>query len=51
MAVIKMGADQFQVSADKLGAADGAATINLTQAQIATMLHGKTGAAGAPSGQ
>jgi hypothetical protein len=43
MAVIKMGTDTFQVGADKLGASNGAATINLTQAQIATMLHGKTG--------
>ncbi len=48
-AVIKMGSDQFQVTSDKLGVANGAATINLTQAQIATMLHGKAGAA-APGG-
>ena len=51
-AVIKMGNDQFQVSVDKLGSSDGAATINLTQAQIASMLHGSSGApsGGAPSG-
>jgi hypothetical protein len=49
-AVIKMGADQFQVQTDKLGASAGVATINLTQAQIATMLHGKTGGAGPSSG-
>jgi hypothetical protein len=47
-AVIKMGSDQFQVQTDKLGSSNGAATINLTQAQIATMLHGKTGGAAAP---
>jgi hypothetical protein len=45
MAVIKMGADTFQVQTDRLGSGAGAATINLTQAQINGMLHGSTGAA------
>ena len=39
MAVIKMGADTFQVPADRLGSGDGVATINMTQAQISAMLH------------
>jgi hypothetical protein len=43
MAVIKMGSDTFQVSSDKLGVADGAATINLSQAQISGMLHPPAG--------
>jgi hypothetical protein len=51
MAVIKMGNDTFQVPADRLGSDSGAATINLTQAQIANMIHpaagAGTGAAGA----
>ncbi len=38
-AVIKMGSDQFSVATSNLGSASGAATINLTQAQIASMLH------------
>jgi hypothetical protein len=41
MATIKMGADSFQVPAANLATADGAATINLTQAQIAAQLHPK----------
>ena len=45
MAVIKMGSDSFQVATDRLGSANGAATINLTQAQIASMVKGKAGAA------
>jgi len=44
MAVIKMGSDSFQVATDRLGSANGAATINLTQAQIASMVKGKAGA-------
>ena len=44
-AVIRMGTDQFAVSTSNLGQTDGAATINLTQAQINAMLH-KGGAAG-----
>ena len=43
MAVIKMGNDTFQVASDKLGATDGAATINMTQAQISSMLHPPAG--------
>jgi len=43
MAVIKMGNDAFQVPADRLGAANGAATINMTQAQITSMLHPAAG--------
>ncbi|HEX3405772.1 MAG TPA: hypothetical protein VHS81_00935 [Caulobacteraceae bacterium] len=38
MAVIKMGDQSFQVQASRLGAADGAAEINMTKAQIAGML-------------
>jgi hypothetical protein len=49
-AVIKMGSDQFQVSTSNLGSANGAATINLSQGQIANMLHGRAGAAGSTSG-
>jgi len=49
MAVIKMGTDSFQVATDRLGSANGAATINLTQAQISTMLHSKSGASGGSS--
>jgi len=44
MAVIKMGSDSFQVATDRLGSSNGAATINLTQAQIASMVHSKAGA-------
>jgi hypothetical protein len=51
MAVIKMGTDTFQVSTDRLGSADGAATINLTQAQIVNLVHGKSAAPPAPNGQ
>ena len=51
MAVIKMGTDTFQVSTDRLGSADGAATINLTQAQITNLVHGKSAAEPAPNGQ
>jgi hypothetical protein len=38
-AVIKMGDQSFQVAANRLGSAGGAATINLTQAQISAMLN------------
>jgi hypothetical protein len=49
-AVIKMGSDQFQVATANLGQANGAATINLSQAQIAGMLHkGASGAAPSPA--
>lgn len=43
MAVIKMGADTFQVPSDRLGSTNGAATINLSQSQIAGMLHPPAG--------
>jgi len=43
MAVIKMGTDTFQVPSDRLGAANGAAEINMTQAQITGMLHPAAG--------
>lgn len=43
MAVIKMGNDTFQVSSDKLGAGDGSVTINLSAAQIGTMIHPPAG--------
>jgi hypothetical protein len=43
MAVIKMGTDSFQVPSDRLGAANGAAEINMTQAQITGMLHPAAG--------
>jgi hypothetical protein len=49
MAVIKMGSDSFQVATDRLGSSNGAATINLTQGQIASMVHAK-GAASMSSG-
>jgi len=39
LAVIKMGADQFRIETSKLGPADGAVTVNLTQAQITAQLH------------
>jgi hypothetical protein len=38
-AVITMGSQSFQVAANRLGASNGAATINLTQAQISAMLN------------
>jgi hypothetical protein len=41
MATIKMGADTFQAPAANLAVQDGAAVINLTQAQIASQLHPK----------
>jgi hypothetical protein len=41
MAVIKMGADSFSVTAANLAVDNGAATINLTQAQITDRLHKK----------
>ena len=47
MAVIKMGSDTFQVQTDRLASDNGAAIINLTQAQISGMLH--SGASGAAS--
>jgi hypothetical protein len=43
MAVIKMGNDTFQVASDKLGAMNGSAEINLSQAQITSMLHPAAG--------
>ena len=43
MAVIKMGADTFQVPGDRLGVANGTVTINLTQAQISGMIHPAAG--------
>jgi hypothetical protein len=43
MAVIKMGNDTFQVPGDRLGAGNGSATINLSQAQISTMIHPNAG--------
>ena len=43
MAVIKMGNDTFQVPSDRLGAGSGSATINLSQAQISTMIHPPAG--------
>ena len=43
MAVIKMGNDTFQAPADRLGATDGAAEINMTQAQITAMIHPAAG--------
>jgi hypothetical protein len=42
MAVINMGGKTFQVPSSRLGVNNGAAEINLTQAQIATMLKGQT---------
>ncbi len=41
VATIKMGADTFTVDTAKLGVADGAATINATQADIRGMLKKK----------
>jgi hypothetical protein len=43
MAVIKMGNDTFQVPSDRLGVGSGSATINLSQAQISTMIHPPAG--------
>jgi hypothetical protein len=43
MAVIKMGNDTFQVPGDRLGVTDGSATINLSQAQITSMIHPPAG--------
>jgi hypothetical protein len=43
MAVIKMGNDTFQVPSDRLGAGSGSVTINLSQAQIANMIHPAAG--------
>jgi hypothetical protein len=43
MAVIKMGNDTFQAPSDRLGATDGAAEINMTQAQITAMIHPAAG--------
>lgn len=42
MATIKMGKDSFRLQADRLGVDNGAATINLTQADIQSQLHPKT---------
>jgi hypothetical protein len=39
MATIKMGADSFQVPTTNLAVQNGAAVINLTQAQITAQLH------------
>jgi hypothetical protein len=46
MAVIKMGSKTFQVQADRLGNVNGAATINLSQSQIDSMLGASTEATG-----
>jgi hypothetical protein len=43
MAVIKMGTDTFQAPTDRLGVSNGAAMINMTQAQISGMLHPANG--------
>ena len=43
MAVIKMGNDTFQVPGDRLGVTNGAAEINLSQAQITSMIHPAAG--------
>jgi hypothetical protein len=43
MAVIKMGNDTFQVPSDRLGVGGGSATINLSQSQIAGMIHPNAG--------
>ena len=43
MAVIKMGNDTFQAPSDRLGAGSGYATINLSQSQIASMIHPAAG--------
>ncbi len=43
MAVIKMGNDTFQVPGDRLGVGNGTATINLSQAQITSMIHPPAG--------
>jgi hypothetical protein len=48
-ALIKMGSDQFQLQTAKLSQSGGAAVINLTQAQITTILHRSAGASAAPS--
>jgi cytoskeletal protein RodZ len=39
MATIQMGTDSFSADTTRLGVAGGAVTINLTQQQIADMLH------------
>jgi hypothetical protein len=49
MAVIKMGSDTFQVQTDRLASDNGAAIINLTQAQINGMLYGGASGAASPS--
>lgn len=41
MATIKMGSDSFRLPADRLAVDNGAATVNLTQAQIEAQLHPK----------
>jgi hypothetical protein len=43
MAVIKMGNDTFQVAGDRLGVTKDSATINMSQAQITTMIHPAAG--------
>jgi hypothetical protein len=40
-ATVKMGADQFAVDASSLQVANGVATINMSQDQIAAMIHPK----------
>ena len=49
-AVIKMGADQFQLQTSKLNQTGGAAVINLTQAQITAILHKSAAAGNAAAG-
>ncbi|HEY1880132.1 MAG TPA: hypothetical protein VGG68_09390 [Caulobacteraceae bacterium] len=41
MATIKMGSDSFRLPADRLALDNGAATVNLTLAQIQAQLHPK----------
>jgi len=46
MAVIKMGDQSFQVQANRLGSANGAAEINMSKAQIQGMLKGGAASGG-----
>jgi len=41
VATIQMGSDTFSVDSSKLGVANGAATINATQAELKKMLPAK----------
>jgi hypothetical protein len=48
MAVIKMGDQSFQAPTDRLGSSNGQATINMSKAQLSSMIKGASPGAASP---